>query len=440
MDLLSIVQRLEAVADRLEGNPLPAAPQTADEPAAAEIDPVIVQLIDIIESTFGKIASEAGDVSEEVAEAAAKALSCVNMMLALVDKSLRAKKPAMDALMVELQPIMEGINALSDPPRQSPHYDHLKALGESMSTINWVVLDPAMGTPAAYIKETGGSAMMFANRVRKGMQGKDNVHTRFAATLGEYFTKLEAYVKENFKTGLRWCPNGDAIADVTSTAAAAAPKAAAPKAAAPVDMFAELKGKDPTSSLKHVTKDMKTKNQPKQPPIQPKAAPAKKAVQPAVKKTYPPKTELVNYKKWEIEHHVDNKAITVDAEKHQSVYLYNLTGCLVQIKGKVNQVTIDKCTKTDVIVDTVVSTVETINSKRIQLQVSNTCPTVMIDNTVGMQVHLDETARATEFHTALSSEVNVLPMWEDVEIPLPHQFVHKIVGKTVTTTPEEYGE
>lgn len=69
------------------------------------------------------------------------------------------------------------------------------------------------------------------------------------------------------------------------------------------------------------------------------AAPAKSF---AAAPKAPPKLALEG-NKWVVENHVNNSAVVIDkAELRHVVYIYNCTGSTVQIKGKVNAVTIGK--------------------------------------------------------------------------------------------------
>ncbi|KAG9395099.1 Adenylate cyclase associated (CAP) C terminal [Carpediemonas membranifera] len=432
----ALIHRFENAVVRMEtalGSSTAPAPASADtqKPTEAEIDPLVTQLDKIIQDTFGKIDKEAATIGEDVAAASAEVMSVLAMMRDFVDISLRAKKPGMAELAEATKPMFELAMKLADPDRRSAHYDHLKTFGEAMSALQWLVMDPSMGTPAGYVKEIGGSAMMYANRVRKGQAGRDTVDTRFATAIDAFFKQLEEYIRENFKTGLKWCPNG---ADLKSVHPA---MKIAPNPPTGGGLFDAFDGKDPTTMMKHVTKDMKTKNQPKQAPVK-SQAPAKKPV--AAKKdapARPPKTELV-MRKWTIENYVGDKAIVHEAESGQSVYLYNLVDCVVQLPTKFNQLTVDNCRGCGIIVETTTASIEVINSKKLEVQINGTCPTMTIDNTRGIQVHLSETAAAVELHSSTSTDMNVLPMWLEEEIPVPQQFVHKLVDGKLHTTTEEH--
>jgi adenylyl cyclase-associated protein len=76
---------------------------------------------------------------------------------------------------------------------------------------------------------------------------------------------------------------------------------------------------------------------------------------------------------------------------------------------KKNQNIKDNCKKTGLVLDSVVSTIDVVNCKSSQVQVTGVAPIIVIDKTDGMQVYMSSsTAAAMEVFTAKSSEINVL--------------------------------
>jgi len=121
-------------------------------------------------------------------------------------------------------------------------------------------------------------------------------------------------------------------------------------------------------------------------------------------------------------------------DPNQRVSIYKCDGATIDIHGKCKAVTLDGCEKTACLFDTVVSCVETVNCKRLQLQAREMCPVVSIEKTDGCLVYLSkETAETTNFVTSKSSEMNV--NWPDenddmVEAVIPEQFQHRLDLKT----------
>ena len=60
----------------------------------------------------------------------------------------------------------------------------------------------------------------------------------------------------------------------------------------------------------------------------------------------------------------------------------------VQIRGKVNALSVDSCQRLGILFDDLVSSCELVNSTRIQVQVTGVVPIIAIDKCDGVQVNL----------------------------------------------------
>merc|ERR1712194_867928 len=127
----------------------------------------------------------------------------------------------------------------------------------------------------------------------------------------------------------------------------------------------------------------------------------------------------------------------VVSDPKQQVYIFNCHNVTIQITGKLKSVILDNCKRCGVVFDTAISACEIVNCKRVQVRATNVCPSFSIDKTDGIVVHLTNSASiTTSFVTSKSSEMNV--NWpndtgEIVEVPIPEQFMHKIVNGSVTS-------
>lgn len=107
---------------------------------------------------------------------------------------------------------------------------------------------------------------------------------------------------------------------------------------------------------------------------------------------------------------------------------------------------IDQCTNVTVLVQSALSGVEVVNSKKMKIQCRGSLPSVAIDKTDGILVGLPWVARSALITSSKSSEMNVtFPVSEAedadwVEQPIPEQFVSKINpdGKVSTHVSELY--
>ncbi len=63
-------------------------------------------------------------------------------------------------------------------------------------------------------------------------------------------------------------------------------------------------------------------------------------------------------------------------------------GLKLQIKGKVNALTVDSCQRLGILFEDLVSSCELVNSTRVQVQVTGVVPIIAIDKCDGVQVRL----------------------------------------------------
>jgi len=209
------------------------------------------------------------------------------------------------------------------------------------------------------------------------------------------------------------------------------------------NVFAALnKGEGVTAGLKKVTSDMKSKNRTDKSSIVPakevKAAAAPKGG--AKDWSNKPSKFSLEGNKWVVEYQADNKSIVIDqTDMKQTVYIYRCKGSVVQIKGKVNSVTMDECSKTSVVFENIVASFDVVNCNSVEVQVLGKVPTFAVDKTSGCQIYLSKDSLESEIVTSKSSEMNVLfPVdnnEELVEVPIPEQYKSQVKnGKLVTET------
>jgi len=312
------------------------------------------------------------------------------------------------------------------------------------------------------VKEMLDVSMFFVNRVRTGNK-ENKLHADWCNAWVGIFTALQKYVRANHTTGLVWNSmpgasppaSGDVPASQTAKPARGGPPGAPPPPPPPPAgllndgssggggkgdnsdrqaLFAELnKGEGITSGLKKVTAEMQTHKNPnlrlssnvpaggsKQGGAQASAA------KPAAAADKPPKIELKDHKIWQIEYQKNNGSITVETDKKQAVYIYKCENSVVQIKGKVNSITMDGCKKTSVVFDNLLAQIEVINSQSVKVQTLGTLPTISIQKTDGCQVYLSKESLNAEIVSSKSSEMNVsVPDGDEgdfVEFPIPEQF------------------
>jgi len=323
-------------------------------------------------------------------------------------------------------------------------FNFLSALSSGVPALAWVIVSP---TPVPYIEEAIQSAKFYTNKILTEFKASDQNKMEFANLFIESLKDIQAYVKKNHTTGLTWNPKGG-DAGSSGNAAPAKPKAipaAEPSAESKSSLFASLnKGDAVTTGLKHVTKDMKTKNLP--PEERSSVVPASTAPPPAKTKeniiggapgSKPAKFEREGVK-WIVEHQVNNKSIVItETNAKQTVYVYKCADSVIQVQGKVNHITVDGCIRTGIVFEDAIAACEAVNCTSLQIQVTNKVPSVAIDKCSGVQVYLSKSSLETEIVSSKSSEMNIsIPKDNDmVELPVPEQYVTKVVnGKLVTET------
>jgi len=465
--IASLVSRLETITARLEtvekqiatgggssNNSSSSQSSSSSEGSSASVqayDALINQHINLFVELSGKLG--APEVAEQAA-LVAKAVQAQKQMLIIAASS---KKPSQEVIQKLLQPtsdLMAQIAALRDAKRSSKFFNHLSTVSEGIPALGWVVVSP---TPGPHVNDMRAGSEFYSNRILKDFKGKDQIQVDWVNSFNGFLKDLTPFIKQYHTTGLEWNPKGGDASSAsvsTSSSSAGGPPPPPPVFTESSDsnskkvdnsqLFAALsKGTDVTKGLKKVTNDMKTKN---------RAEDQKSSIVPAkeVKITNAPKTGKEVAKppklslegsKWQIEHQVNNKSIVIsETEAKQTVYLFKCVGSVVQIKGKINAITLDNCTRTSVVFENLVSSCDIVNCTSVEVQVTGKVPSISIDKTSGCQLYIGKHALDTEIFTSKSSEMNILipGASEDadlVEIAVPEQYRTTIKGgKLITET------
>nr|CAD1831387.1 unnamed protein product [Ananas comosus var. bracteatus] len=196
-----------------------------------------------------------------------------------------------------------------------------------------------------------------------------------------------------------------------------------------------------SSGLRKVTDDMKSKNRSDTAGVVSASEKETVSGRSSISKRSTPKFELQMGRKWAVENQVGEKNLVIDdCDAKQSVYVYGCKDSVLQVKGKVNNITIDKCTKMGILFKDIVAACEIVNCNSVEVQCEGSAPTISIDNTSGCQLYLGKDSLETSITIAKSSEVNVLvsgagPDGDWAEHPLPQQFVHTFRDGQFTTSP-----
>ncbi|XP_053303022.1 adenylyl cyclase-associated protein 1 [Pleuronectes platessa] len=463
-ELAGLVQRLEVAVGRLEGL------SGAGEAPVGAVSVYVDAFDEIINGPVAQYFSLSQKIGGDVLKHAEMIKQAFTSQKQLLVSASSSQKPSDSVLTTLLQPVSKAIQQVQEfreQNRTSPLFNHLSAVSESAPALGWIAMAPK---PGPYVKDMQEAAMFYTNRVLKDFKEKDKTHVEWVKVYLSIWTELQNYIKKHHTTGLTWSRTG-----AVASAGAAPPRAPAggcPPApppgpppppmdlsgssggggdCAPEDrnaLFKSIcKGADITSGLKHVGDDQKTHKNPglrSQAPVRagpkPFSSSPKPAAAPAPTRTLPPVMELEG-KKWKVENHEGVEGLVIsDTELKQVVYAYKCNKSTLQVKGKINSITLDNCKKMGLVFDNVVGIVEIINCRDVKVQVIGKVPTISINKTDGCHVYLSQESLTCEIISAKSSEMNILVPNKDgefTELPVPEQFKTLWDGKKLVTTATE---
>ncbi|GAV55613.1 hypothetical protein ZYGR_0AV02450 [Zygosaccharomyces rouxii] len=410
-----------------------------------------------------------------------------DLQLDFLEVAIKSKKPdfASKEFAESLSPINQAIlkiGDLKDQNRQSKFFPYLNSVAEGAALFSWVAVE----IPASLISDFKDASQFWTNRVLKDFKESDPNAASWVSLFLSIFDQLKSYVKEFHPTGVTWNKDGEdfvtALAQFKAGSAHAAPPAPAPPVAggapppppppAPpasvfeakpdekpaggsggIDaVFAELnQGEDITRSLKKVDRSQQTHKNPElrgssavpaehaggknPPPVKPK--------KPNMFKTKkPPRKELVG-NKWFVENYENHTdPIVIEGKHDESIFIGNCNSVLVQIKGKVNAITINQSDSANVVLDSCISGLELIKCNKFGAQVEQSLPQITLDKCDGGNIFLSAESMNASLYTSSTTAVNVnLPVGEDgdfVEFPVPEQLVHTFGNGKINTTIYEH--
>ncbi|KAK2665314.1 hypothetical protein Ddye_003888 [Dipteronia dyeriana] len=460
-----LVQRLEAAVARLEalsgggGVDGCGGSDAASDPSIVAFDDLSGQYLSRVSTVAGKIGGQVLDVTKLIEQA-------FSVQKDLLINVKHTQKPDLAGLAEFLKPLNEVItkaNAMTEG-RRSDFFNQLKAATDSLSALAWIAYtgkDCGMSMPIAHVEESWQMAEFYNNKILVEYKTKDPNHVEWAKALKElYLPGLRDYVKSHYPLGPVWSATGKKVTSASSKAPTPGRPAPPPPPSGSLfssesskasssgqkvgmsAVFQEISsGKPVTAGLRKVTDDMKAKNRADRTGVVAASEKGGRTASPSFSKVGPPKLELQMGRKWVVENQIGKKNLVIeDCDAKQSVYVYGCKDSVLQIQGKVNNITIDKCTKMGVVFNDVVAACEVVNCSGVEVQCQGSAPTISVDNTGGCQLYLSKDSLETSITTAKSSEINVLvpgaqPDGDWGEHSLPQQFVHVYKDGQFETTP-----
>lgn len=316
----------------------------------------------------------------------------------MIEWAASHKKPSEDENKLIQAKLAESIKKVADlKDNRNPLNNFFLFSVEVIQATLWII-SPMPGPTAESFIETSS---FYGNKIL--VQKQEN-QVAWVKGLNELVRANVAYVKEHFLNGLIWNPSGPSIVEKLNTASSSSAKV------------------EETKSVVKKTEETK-------------AAPKKKE----------PK-KLERGISWIFEYFENDKTLELPAEEtgmKKAVMIDNCVNCVIQIKGKVKSVVVSGCKNTSIVCQDVVSGIELINCVKMQVQTIGVIPSVTIDKTDGLQLYIPrEGHQDIMFSSSKSTDMNIVmpganPDDDYVEIPIPHQYVHKIVNRKVTCAPSD---
>ncbi|KIP04798.1 hypothetical protein PHLGIDRAFT_109123 [Phlebiopsis gigantea 11061_1 CR5-6] len=475
-----------AAAASTEPTPVPPPPPPPPPPAAAaaptEVPRVVVaynevvidgQLKPFVELTKS-FASES--VVEQVGLVEKEFLKLRDVILLAASCKKPEDQKSLEGVLMPLSKEIEAVMHAKETSRKDREWtNHHIVLADGAPAVGWVAVSPK---PGPYIKDIKESIEYYGNRIIKDFKDKEPKHVDWVRSWYSLLEGLRKYVMDHHTTGLSWNPNGKSVSEYQASGPPAAAAGGAPPpppppgpppppaTAAPTPaaggvsaVFAELnRGEEVTKGLRKVDKSEMTHKNPalRASSIVPStigsgsSVAAKKPLKPTKPQALAgkkPTKFVLEGNKWNIEHFENENPLTVEnTEFSQIINLFGIKNSTVVIKGKVNAVTLLNCTKTSVLVESVISSIAITNSPSFQLQITGIAPTIQLDSTDSGHIFLSKDCLDVEITTAKCSSINVnLPVEGEEdgvfgEQPIPEMFKTTVVdGKLVTTAVEHAG-
>ncbi|TDL27574.1 hypothetical protein BD410DRAFT_740753 [Rickenella mellea] len=496
--LATIIKRLEAATSRLEdltiaqGNtlpnrgdstddlgpsygappappaPAPPPPAAVPAPAMAEVPQSVIAFDEnVINGSLKKFVtltnSFAGPPVVEQVQLLEKSYSDVRKVILVASACKKPDQKGFSELLAPLRETVGAIGRVSQARRKERTWDiHLQFVAEAAPSVGWVEIEPK---PGPHVKSMKDASEYYGNKIMKEYKEKDAKHVEWVRAYLALLDVQQKYVMEYHTTGLSWNPRGRPLNEYTTAGnppppppppppPAGAPPA--PSAGGAAAVFAELnRGEEVTKGLRKVDPSQQTH---KNPELRASSAVPSAPTQSTPKRpTKPTKPHALSGKKpskfalegnkWAIEYHENESSLVVEnAELGHVVNLFGCKNSTIQIKGKVNAVTIVNCVKTSVLVDSVISAISITNSPSFALQITGSAPTIQLDSTDSGQIYLSKDCLGVEITTAKCSSINVsLPVeGEDegvyVERAIPEMLITTVKdGKLVTSIVEHSG-
>ncbi|ORX93746.1 adenylate cyclase-associated CAP [Basidiobolus meristosporus CBS 931.73] len=336
-NLLSLVERLEATAVRLESS------YGTNSGAASKESSCMIAYEEILTGALNRFLTNSKQISPIVSEQSLEVQKAFEAQKALILFAIENKKVPLTSAEFQqyLDPVkkaLEKVCECREENRGSKYFNHLSTVSEGIPGLGWVLIEH---TPAPFLEGMKDSSQFYANRVIRENKESDRSHVDWANSFVELLSELHRYVKEHHTTGLAWDskPPAPDLSQASTTKRSACTSAQHSPAKLPKveDSRADRMAVDPTPKVEEV----------KEPCI------------------------VLSKNKWHIENYKDENLTIDNTRFNHIVYARNCHNCTIYVKEKVTEINIDHCSNTTVIHDFPVSAIDVANSTRVRIELLN---------------------------------------------------------------------
>lgn len=472
------------------------------EPPREQLPPSIEAFDQLVEEelkTFLVVAEKLGDPIDNQSTVFGDAFRAQRDVLLIATKAKAPSEtaPIYQEILADLIKGIQSVHNIREEQRKTPAENHLSMIADGSGILSWVTIKPG---PDKYVAEVLGGAQFYGNKILSEFKGKDTSDIEWVKSFVKLCGALITYIKEYHARGLEWNSLGsspeDAVKEVNSAHTNSnglhrapsdglvppppppppgsagmpppppppLPTVRSPPAGGDMsNVFADLnRGEGVTAGLRRVDKSEMTHKNPVlraqgATPILERndsssSAGRGKSPQPPIKRKpdsmrtkKPPRKEL-DGQKWIVENFENEQnPIEISVERQQSILISKCKSVVIKVNGKANAISLDNCSKTDMLVESLVSSVDVINTASFRLQVDGNLPSIQLDKVDGAVIFLSKQSLDTEVYTSKCSSINItLPPANDeddsVECPVPEQLRTVVVdGKLVNEIVKQEG-
>ncbi|CAF1061330.1 unnamed protein product [Didymodactylos carnosus] len=209
--LENVTSRLESVANKFNLGAIGNSNSPAGDNAGSHLDnlPIIQDYSSLIDGSLKQCLQLSTSLGGDLKELNNHISKLFDLQRIFILYAIQCKKPTNEQQFAEaIKPMLNEIQAIQsyrEKHRQSPLFNHLSAISESIPALGWITVSPA---PYPFIKEMADAGQFYTNRVLKEFKDKDETHVNWVKLWLKLLQELQQYVKQYHTTGLAWATHG----------------------------------------------------------------------------------------------------------------------------------------------------------------------------------------------------------------------------------------